>query len=141
MTRCINAILSRRRVIETSRFRRRRDVVGFGGVPAVVFLCRRGAINYVFPVVTYGMDFLVIFRPRFAFFLGAFMDSCLHRFPLLFRDLEFLDVVRIPYIAIDDDILHGGSAMRFEWHIVHSAHLTFLLVVRAGATTLRAALT
>ena len=106
------------------------NVSGFLGVPPVMF-----------PVVAYGMDFFVIFGIGLALFLGFAPKHFLERIPFLFGHFEFLDLVRIPYIAVDDHILHGGAAMRLEWHSEHTRHLSFVLVVGAGATTLHAALT
>lgn len=117
------------------------NVSGFLGVPPVMFLCRRGAINYVFPVIAYGMDFFVIVGVGFAFFLGLAPKHFLERIPFLFGHFEFLDVKRIPYVAVDDDVLHGGAAVGLERYAQHTRHLSFVLVVGAGATTLHAALT
>ena len=66
----------------------------------------------MFPIVAYGMDFFVIVGVGFALFLGFAPKHFLERIPFLFGHFEFLDVKRIPYIAVDDDILHGGAALR-----------------------------
>ena len=95
----------------------------------------------IFPVPTDRMDLLVVFRIGLAFLLGTFVDGALHRFPLLLRDFEFLDLHGIEDVAIDHHRFHGGAAVRLERYAMHTADATGLLVVRAGATTLRASLT
>lgn len=59
----------------------------------------------------------MIGRILFADFLGSFVNSVLHVFPLLFRDFEFLNLVRIPDIAIDYNGFHRSATVCFEWSI------------------------
>ena len=111
---------------------------GFLGVPltfdAVEERCG------IFPVPTDGMYLLVVFRIGLAFLLGAFVDGALHRFPLLLGDFELLDQHRIEDVAIDHHRFHGGTAVSLERYAMHTTDAAGVLVVRAGATTLRAAL-
>lgn len=76
------------------------------GIPFVLML----------PIVTYGMDFLVIFRPRFTFLLGFLSDGFLHGFPLFFRDLEFLDRPCVVHVTVNRDSFHGCPAVGFQWY-------------------------
>ena len=129
MTRCINAILSRRRVIETSRFRRRRDVVGFGGVPATF-----GAS----PFTTGRMYFRMVFGIEFALADSTFMDGFLHGFPLFLGDFHLVDAMDIVGVTIRHPRVHGHAAMRLERYTTYTGHFACLGVegaVRATRTT------
>lgn len=68
------------------------------------------------------MDFVVVFRIRLALFLGFLSDGFLHGLPLFVGHFEFLDRLRIELVAIDDDVLHCTSAVRFERNSVDSSH-------------------
>ena len=88
------------------------DVGGFVSIPLVLVL----------PVVANGMDFGMVGRIFLADFLGALVDGVLHGLPLFVGHFEFLDSLRIELIAIDDDVLHRTSAVRFERNTVDTAH-------------------
>ena len=99
------------------------DVGGFVSIPLVlVLLCRKGAINCVFPVVANGMDFGMVGRIFLADFLGTLVDGVLHGLPLVVGDFEFFDSPRIELVAIDDDVLHSALAVRFKRYIIDTAH-------------------
>lgn len=74
------------------------------------------------PVVANGMDFGMVGRIFLADFLGTLVDGVLHGLPLFVGHFEFLDSLRIELIAIDDDVLHRTSAVRFERNTVDTAH-------------------
>ena len=95
----------------------------------------------IFPVPADGMDLVVVFRIGLALLAGTFVDGALHRFPLLLGDFELLDLQGIEDVAIDHHGLHGGTAVGLERYAAKTADAAGLFVVRAGATTLRAALT
>lgn len=129
MTRCINAILSRRRVIETSRFRRRRDVGGFGGIPFAF-----GAS----PFTTYGVNLGMVFGIEFALADCTLMDGFLHRFPLFLSDFEFVNAPDVVDVTIRHPRVHGHAAMRLERYATYTGHFACLGVegaVRATRTT------
>lgn len=129
MTRCINAILPRRRVVETSRFRRRRDVVGFGGIPFAF-----GASPFTADGVNLGM----VFGIEFALADCTFVHGALHRFPLLLGDFEFVDAPDVVDVTICHPRVHGHTAMGLERDSSYTGHLSCLGVegaVRAARTT------
>ena len=129
MTRCINAILPRRRVVETSRFRRRRDVVGFGGIP---FTSRPR------PFTADGVNLGMVFGIEFALADCTFMDGFLHCFPLFLGDFEFVDAPDVVDVTICHPRVHGHAAMGLERDSSYTGHFACLGVegaVRAARTT------
>ena len=73
----------------------------------------------------------MVFRIRFALFLGSFADSGLHGLPLFVGDFELFNSLRIEFVAINDYILHSASAVRFERYAIDSAYPSFFGVVGA----------
>ena len=129
MTRCINAILPRRRVIETSRFRRRRDVGGFFAVPFAF-----GAGPFTTNCVNLGM----VFGIELALADCTLVDGFLHRFPLFLCDFEFVDAMDVVDVTICHPRVHGHAAMGLERYSTYTGHLSCLGVegaVRATRTT------
>ena len=83
---------------------------GFGGVVAVVL--RTGTV--VAPRIADMVNLRMIFGIRLAHFLGTLLYRLLHALPLLLRDFETFDVVRVPDFAIGNNRFHRSSTMRLE---------------------------
>ena len=99
-------------------------------------ICRLfGVPSVMTPVVADGMDFVVFRVVGFAQLMGFLLDRPLHLRPLFLGHFHLLRHVRIEHVAVDDDGLHGGTAMSLQWHAVHAAHPSFLGVVRAVRAT------
>ena len=86
---------------------------GFGGVVTVVLWT--GTV--VAPRIADMVNLCMIFRIWLAHFLGTLLYRLLHRLPLLLRDFQAFDVVRVPDFAIGNDRFHRSSTMRFEWSV------------------------
>ncbi len=91
------------------------------------------------PFTTDSMDFGMVFRIKFPLFLRFTTEHLLVCSPLFFTHFKLLDIMRIPYVAINNDILHRGPTMSLKWTI-DASYYTCLGVEWAGATTLHAAL-
>ena len=73
----------------------------------------------------------MVFRIRFALFLGFLSDGFLHGLPLFVGDFELFNSLRIEFVAVNDYILHSASAVRFERYAIDPAHPSFFGVVGA----------
>ena len=80
---------------------------GFLGVVAVVLWT--GTV--VAPRIADMVNLCMIFRIWLAHFLGSATDGLLHRLPLLLRDFQAFDVVRVPDFAIGNDRFHSRTTM------------------------------
>ena len=104
--------------------------VTFVGVPLAAI---------VFPIPSHRMNLFVVFWEGFDDATSFLVDSILHCFPLFFSHFEFLDAVRIPDIAVDDNRFHRATAVGFEW-TVNAIYPAGVGVEGAGATALHASL-
>ena len=109
----------------------RRDVGGFVGIVFAFGACPRTANS---------MNLVMFVRVMLALSDGFESDGGLHLAPLRFGDFEFVNAEWVVDVAVRHPRVHGHGAMGFEWSI-DAAHDSAFLVERAGATTLRAALT
>ena len=109
----------------------RRDVGGFVGIVFAFGAC---------PSTANSMYLVMFVRVLLALSDGFESDGGLHLAPLRFGDFEFVNAERVVDVAVRHPRIHRHGAMGFEWSI-DAAHDSAFLVERAGATTLRAALT
>ena len=71
----------------------------------------------VAPRIADMVNLRMIFGIRLAHFLGTLLYRLLHALPLLLRDFETFDVVRVPDFAIGNNRFHRSSTMRLEWSV------------------------